>query len=230
MNVIGSKMKERRKELKMSGAILAEKLGVIRNTVSRWERGEIIPSMERLSSIAAALDTSLAYLLGENAAADRPETKKELPVTHKTMTVVVYEMREIASYDISLLGITNMRGSGEILVPEYMLGVIDSGRPPFAIIMPNDSMLGANMNENDSVIVNPSEHVNNGDPALVIYNGTPMLRWVCYKSNGNIELQPANPNHRVAIIDAPDSQNQNIFTIVGRAVVAMAQKDLKSAF
>lgn len=209
----------------MSGAILAEKLGVIRNTVSRWERGEIIPSMERLSSIAIALDTTLAYLLGENAAADIK------PITNNTMLVMVYDMREITSYDdTNISGITGMRGSGEIFVPERLLGVIDNNRPPFAIIMPNDSMRGANMNENDSVVVNPSEQVNNGDPALVIYNGAPMLRWVCYKSNGNIELQPANPNHRVAIVDAPESQDQNIFTIVGRAVVAMAQKDLKSAF
>lgn len=227
MNVIGSKMKQRRKELKMSGATLAKKLGVIMNTVSRWERGERIPSVEKLSSIAAALDVPLNYLLNENTI---EEINKELHTVYKVMTIFVYDMREITSCYMSSPEAIGTLGSKEILVPVDIFNIVDSNKPPFAIIMPNDSMHGANMNEKDSVVVNPSEHVNNGDPALVIYNGIPMLRWVCYKSNGDVELQPASPNHRTMIVGASDVQDSNIFTIIGRAVIAMAEKDLKSAF
>lgn len=225
LNVIGDKMKQRRKELKMSGAVLAEKLGVIRNTISRWERGERTPSMEKLSAIAAVLDTTVAYLIDEKT---NIEEKKELSAAYNIIVIAVYEMQEIASYNINTLGTIGIER--EVLVPEHILGTIDNKRPPFAIVMPNDSMKGANMNEKDSVIINPAEHVNSGDPALIIYNGTPMLRWVCYKSNGNIELQPANPNHRTVVVEKQHTEDPSVFTIIGRAVVAMAQKDLKSAF
>lgn len=225
MNVIGSKMKQRRKELKMSGAVLAEKLGVIRNTISRWERGERTPSMEKLSAIAAVLDTTVAYLIDEKT---NIEEKKELSAAYNIIVIAVYEMQEIASYNINTLGTIGIER--EVLVPGHILGTIDNKRPPFAIVMPNDSMKGANMNEKDSVIINPAEHVNNGDPALAIYNGTAMLRWACYKPNGDIELQPASANHRTVVVEKQHAENPSVFTIIGRAVVAMAQKDLKTAF
>lgn len=227
MNVIGSKMKQRRKELKMSGAVLAEKLGVIRNTISRWERGERIPNMVKLSHIASALETSPAYLLGEDV---NNEKNQQLLMINMTTPVPVYRIQEIVSYNRNLPTASKMVEAEKILLPKYILGVIDTNRPPLAIIMPNNSMQGANMNESDRVIVNPAEHVNNGDPALIIYNGTPTLRWICYKSNGDLELQAANPNHRSVIVEARDTKDPNIITIIGRSVMAITQKDLKSAF
>jgi transcriptional regulator with XRE-family HTH domain len=44
---------------------IAEKIGVSIQTVGRWERGERSPDAAGLQSLAAALNTSVAYLLGE---------------------------------------------------------------------------------------------------------------------------------------------------------------------
>lgn len=227
MNIIGHRMKQRRKELKISGAILAEKLGVIRNTISRWERGERNPSMESLSAIASALDTSPAYLLGEGISYEK---NQGMAIVDKMMFVPVYKMQDISSYNIHPSEPRRMKEYEKLLIPQHTLGVIDTDRPPLAIIMPNNSMRGANMNEGDRVIVNPAEFVNNGDPALTIYNGTPMVRWVCYKANGDIELQAANPNHCSIVVEALQTKDPDIITIIGRSVVAITQKDLKSAF
>lgn len=227
MNIIGHRMKQRRKELKMSGAILAEKLGVIRNTISRWERGERNPSMESLSAIASALDTSPAYLLGEGISS---EENQGMSIIDKMMSVSVYKIQEISSYNTHPSEPGGMKEYEKLLIPQHTLGVIDINRSPLAVIMPNNSMQGANMSESDRVIVNPAEFVNNGDPALIIYNGTPMVRWVCYKTNGDLELQAANPNHSSVIVEARDKNDPNIITIIGRSVMAIAQKDLKSAF
>ncbi|MDR2523727.1 MAG: helix-turn-helix domain-containing protein, partial [Synergistaceae bacterium] len=59
---------QRIKELRESHALtqerLAEKIGVQRNTVWRWENGKASP-MEAIVQIAAALNTTVAYLMGE---------------------------------------------------------------------------------------------------------------------------------------------------------------------
>lgn len=52
-----------------SQADLARELGVSRATISRWFDGKGEPeTLERLKALAAALDTSLAALVGEDAA------------------------------------------------------------------------------------------------------------------------------------------------------------------
>lgn len=43
---------------------LAERVGVSRETVSRWERGATMPSIDRVVSAADFFDCSTDYLLG----------------------------------------------------------------------------------------------------------------------------------------------------------------------
>ena len=59
------RIRQRRKEIGMSADTLAEKIGVSRSTVFRYENGEIekIP-MNNLVPIAHALNTTLEYLMG----------------------------------------------------------------------------------------------------------------------------------------------------------------------
>lgn len=64
-----------RKTLGLSQEKLAEALGVSRNTVSRWERGEFSPSAENL----AALERLLAQLEG-----DGPAEPEETPAPEET--------------------------------------------------------------------------------------------------------------------------------------------------
>lgn len=62
---IGQRIKQRRKELKMSGEELANLLGKNRSTVFRYENGEIenLP-LDVLEPIAQALQTTPQYLMG----------------------------------------------------------------------------------------------------------------------------------------------------------------------
>ena len=61
---VGERMKLRRKELKLSADVIAEKLGVSRSTVFRYEKGDIekLPT-NILDKIASALDTTPALVL-----------------------------------------------------------------------------------------------------------------------------------------------------------------------
>lgn len=65
MNNIGDRIKQRRKELKLSADVVAEKLGVSRSTVFRYEKGDIekVPTTI-LEKLAEVLKTTPAYLIG----------------------------------------------------------------------------------------------------------------------------------------------------------------------
>lgn len=52
---IGEKIRAARKRLKLSGPAVASMIGVDPNTLYRWERGEVEPSLARLEQLAEIL-------------------------------------------------------------------------------------------------------------------------------------------------------------------------------
>lgn len=62
-----------RKKAGWSQEKLAEKLGVSRQTISKWENGAANPGMDRLQDLADALDITMAELLGTDAQATEDE-------------------------------------------------------------------------------------------------------------------------------------------------------------
>lgn len=59
------KLKHLRKERGISQADLAENLNVVRQTVSKWEKGLSVPDAQTLLRIAAVLDVPVNTLLDE---------------------------------------------------------------------------------------------------------------------------------------------------------------------
>ena len=57
---------------------LAIKLNVVRQTVSKWERGLSVPDSEMLISISEVLETPVSVLLGETVEESAPEDLKAL--------------------------------------------------------------------------------------------------------------------------------------------------------
>ncbi|AIY39447.1 Transcriptional regulator [Collimonas arenae] len=66
--LVGARLAARRKELKLTQADLAEKLGIEKESVSRLETGVISASLGRLSTLADALDLSMESLLRDVSA------------------------------------------------------------------------------------------------------------------------------------------------------------------
>ncbi len=64
--LLGRNIAERRKALGLTQAELAEKLGADTVTVSRFERGSHLPSLQRLERIADTLGIPLAELLSQS--------------------------------------------------------------------------------------------------------------------------------------------------------------------
>ena len=61
----GSVVVELRKEKKISQTELASQLGIHKNVLGRYERNEVLPSIEIARKIADILDVSLDYLTGK---------------------------------------------------------------------------------------------------------------------------------------------------------------------
>lgn len=57
---------------------LAIKLNVVRQTVSKWERGLSVPDSEMLISLSEVLETPVGVLLGEKVPEDTPDDLKVL--------------------------------------------------------------------------------------------------------------------------------------------------------
>lgn len=60
---LGKRISEKRKEIGMTQAELADKMHVTRQTVSRWEAGTVYPDIEKVVELANVLETSCDYLL-----------------------------------------------------------------------------------------------------------------------------------------------------------------------
>lgn len=73
-----------RKELGLSQEQLAEALGVSRNTIGRWERGEYIPNADKV----AELERMLVQLEAPAVSADTPEPEDTPPKEAEAPPVV----------------------------------------------------------------------------------------------------------------------------------------------
>ena len=64
MKIFCERLKELRNENNLSAKKLAQILNVSDSTVIRWEKEEIVPSIEHLKNIAQFFNVSADYLLG----------------------------------------------------------------------------------------------------------------------------------------------------------------------
>lgn len=66
MSGIGERIRDRRKEMGMTQEDAARRAGALLNTFARLERGEVRdPHISTLRGLAEALDTSVAWIIGE---------------------------------------------------------------------------------------------------------------------------------------------------------------------
>lgn len=72
MKTLGSKISSLRKERGLTQSALADKLNISAQAISKWETDQAAPDISLLAPLAKILDTSIDYLLNENA--EEPET------------------------------------------------------------------------------------------------------------------------------------------------------------
>jgi transcriptional regulator with XRE-family HTH domain len=78
MDTFGKRLTECRKVKNLFQKELAEIFSTSHTTIGKYERDEMIPSIEAAKKLAKILDTSVGYLLGENEQSDLFQDPKML--------------------------------------------------------------------------------------------------------------------------------------------------------
>lgn len=83
--IIANNIIELRKDMDLTQAELADKLGYTDKAISKWERAESIPDVIILKQLAELFGVTLNYLIE----AEHPKTKEELPRRAKNNRLVI---------------------------------------------------------------------------------------------------------------------------------------------
>lgn len=78
MDKLGKRVAECRKEKNFSQKELAAIFKTSHTTIGKYERDEMVPSIEAAKKLASILDTTVGYLLGETKDAELFKDKKML--------------------------------------------------------------------------------------------------------------------------------------------------------
>ena len=103
--MLAENLKKIRKDKGYTQEILAEKLNVVRQTVSKWEKGLSLPDVDMLSKIANVLETDVNILLdGQITTTDQSEIVKQLAkIIYVFLTIFLYLLKCPQSLILSAL-------------------------------------------------------------------------------------------------------------------------------
>ncbi|MBQ6223026.1 MAG: helix-turn-helix transcriptional regulator [Solobacterium sp.] len=95
---LGEKLREARKEAKLSQEEFAEKVGVSRSAVAKWESDRGMPDVDNLKVIASLLKISIDYLLDEDTRLTFNETREPIDLNSYTKTGKCRDKKDAACY------------------------------------------------------------------------------------------------------------------------------------
>ena len=170
-------IKQRRIELGLTMADVAQSVGVSEATISRWESGDIANmKRDKIVSLAKALHVSPSFIMGW----DEPETE-DIVSSNKYNNVF-----PIKTHKIPLLG--DIACGEPIFASEdkesYVLAGTDI-RADFCLRACGDSMINARIYDGDIVFIREQPMVEKGEIAAVIINDEATLKRVYYYPEQN---------------------------------------------
>lgn len=197
---IANRLKARRMQMNYSYQELADKVGMSKSTLQRYETGMIknIP-IARLKSLSAALNMNPNELIGIEEDTPLPPGLLPLPTMRK-----IPRLGRIAC-GRPIMTEENFDGYDDI--PENI-------HADFSLICSGDSMINARIRDGDIVYIRLQEQVENGEIAAVYIDGETTLKRV-YLSPGQLVLQAENPQYAPMVYTGPELEN---IRIIGKAV------------
>lgn len=204
---IGRRMKQRRKELKLTADEVGEKLNVSRATIYRYEKGDIEKfPLESLEPLAEALNTTREYLMGWDLELDIMPIYKKLEVDRQTK---VYNFAEVqlneqkSTQTFTVYGQT-AAGSpieyGQDAIEERETSYIPKGAE-VALIVNGNSMEPTYPN-GSIVFYKRQPQVENGSVAIVEVDGGVTCKKIKFDyENEKVILQSINPDYEDVTLD-----------------------------
>ncbi|CAM3364718.1 XRE family transcriptional regulator [Paenibacillus lupini] len=191
----GANIKKYRDLRNYSLQVLAEKVGLTKKTIQRYENGEHRIDTERLKDLAAALDVSV------------------LQLTEGAYEKLGIEVEETDNITLPIVGKISC-GNGQ-LAYEYIEGYEPTprswinGGEYFYLRAKGDSMQGARIFDGDLLLIRKQEEVEDGEIAAVLIGEEAVLKRV-YRQGTTLVLQSENTNYPPIICTAGEN---NIYII-----------------
>lgn len=203
MNTIGERIKLAREKIGMSQVDMADKIGVSKQNLYKYERGLVtnIPS-DKIELIGKLTGVSPAYLMGWDATETEPLPPNCFPI----------EKRKFP-----LLG--NIACGEPIFADEDFEGYVEAGADidaDFCLRASGDSMIGARIHDGDIVFIKQQPIVDNGQiAAVLIENEATLKRFYYDQASDTVQLMAENPSYAPIVKMKSDL---NDIRILGRAI------------
>lgn len=208
---IGDRIKERREVVNISQTELAEKAGISKQTLYKYENNIIanIPS-DKVEKIASILDTTPAYLMGWdiNVVPIKNGTK------HKKRGLTINVLGRVAAG-------TPIEAIEEIIDTEDISAELSETGEFFGLQIHGDSM-EPKMSEGDVVIVRQQDYAESGDIVIAMINGEDATCKRLRKYRDGIELISTNPSYGPMFFSNEDIVNKPV-KIIGKVVELRAK-------
>jgi repressor LexA len=202
--VVGKNIKKYRDIRNHSLQTLAEKVGLTKKTIQRYESGEIKIDMNRLADIAKALEVL------------------PLQLTEGANSFIGLEVNELDTIQIPIVGKISC-GNG-VIAYEYIEGYEQTpkswlnGGEYFYLRAKGDSMTGARIFDGDLLLIRKQEEVEDGEIAAVLIGEDAVLKKV-YKQGDTLVLQSTNPDYPPIICGAGDNSNIQVIGKLKKIVI-----------
>lgn len=188
-----------RKDRGLTQRALADKIEVSPQAVSRWEKGEDIPSLSRYVALSKALGVSVTELL-DAAPAEALGAPVKLSVEEMILAPMLARsaLRNAArTWSFRLASdLSKITGPG-VQIPRTAFRCLDAGRPPYCVEVAGDKLDSAGIADGDLAVVNPNEEPKQGALCLVSLYGMESLKYyyklsadlICLRSDaGDVRL------------------------------------------
>lgn len=189
-------LKQRRKELGLTLAQIADLMGVAEATVQRWESGNIKSvRYEKLDRLAEILKVNPSALMGWEETPTLP--RGAIPVPHTTQVPLIGSI----ACGVPILADQNV---------EEMVDLPEQIRADFALRCKGESMINAGIRDGDIVYIREQAEVSNGKIAAVMV-GDEEATLKRFRKNGDVVvLMPENPEYEVKTFVGEEIQQLRI--------------------
>jgi len=194
---MGQRIKHYRKLSGMSLEELGNKINVGKSTVRKYENALIKVSHDKLAGIADALGIDVSLLYGEDVQSDVVNVPLYGSISCGGGSVI-YEEKE-----------------GYVKSPKDWAG----NGIYFYLTAKGDSMIGANVQEGDLLLIKKQEVVENGEIAAVVVDDECVLKRA-YAKDSTFTLVSENPNYPPMEFNPKSDKN---IRIIGRLEKAITQ-------
>lgn len=202
--LIGNRIKEARKEKDLTLEDIAKKIGVVKSTIQRYEKGLITtPKQPVLAAIAKVLGVGEDWLCGKKDAVKIVVEKKQ----EENSMVIVPVLGEVSA---GLGRYANDNITGYIFEDKKDL----NNDSDYVYLKVSGDSMYPEFKEGDLVLVKCQPTVESGSYAVVtVDDELGMVKRVIY-GNGFIELQSVNPMYPPKRYENEESQRVRVFGLV----------------